>query len=96
MRNETSYEETLHVVAFNCAYYDLFYELLLYVFSDLGWDSVRHSGNGMGWSRAFGLDELAFSCFQILSFGFRLLGWKFKSRLRDLMRRVVLVGVILC
>lgn len=33
-RNETSYEETLHVaIAFNCAYYDLFYDLcfVLYV-----------------------------------------------------------------
>lgn len=65
-RNETSYEETLHVaIAFNCAYYDLFYDLCFYVilFSDLSWDSLRHRGNGMGWSRAFGLDELTFSCF---------------------------------
>lgn len=48
-RNETSYEETLHVaIASNCAYYVLFYDLcvMLLLFSDLSWDSLRME---MGW-----------------------------------------------
>lgn len=45
-RNETSYEETLHVaIAFNCAYYDLFYDVcFILLFSDLRWESVKHRG----------------------------------------------------
>jgi hypothetical protein len=54
MRNETSYEETLHVVAFNCAYYDLFYELCFMYLAiwagivsgilEMGWDGLVLSG----------------------------------------------------
>lgn len=66
-RNETSYEETLHVaIAFNYAYYDLFYDLCFMLLYLAIWAEIvsdTEDGNGMGWSRAFGLDELAFSCF---------------------------------
>lgn len=59
-------------IAFNCAYYDLFYDLcfmLLYLAIWAGIVSDTGDGNGMGWSRAFGLDELALFMFQLFSFG---------------------------
>lgn len=37
--------------------------MLLYLAIWAGIVSDTGDGNGMGWSRAFGLDELAFSCF---------------------------------